>query len=129
MPNGERAWSTIELGLNIPLFLVRFLNKEHQHTRHLLLSDPHDLLPMALAMKVSNQELLAIGLLSPDYINGSENYQLFWLTSIWRDLGDKRVFKYRCQNGDIMNDTFALETLAPSSRDFECIVSLSAEVQ
>lgn len=128
-PHGERTWQWIELGLNIPMFLAHYKDPEQHCTRHIWLSRFEDLLSLATQGQ-SEQRLLAIGLLSPDYMNNSENYQLNWVTSIWRDRGDPRVFKYRCQNGVILvNDFFGLEKLASKSREFECVLALYPEVQ
>jgi hypothetical protein len=125
----QLAWSRVFLGLNIPFFLLKVIDQDLQRTSHVLVTEIRQLLLIAQGQP-NSQKLLAIGLLTPDRINKTGNYRLTWVTSIWRDRCDERVLKYRCQDGIIfVDDFYANPKRDQESREFECILSLSATVQ
>lgn len=125
----QLAWSKVFLGLNIPFFLLKVIDQDLQRTSHVLVTEIRQLLLIAQG-EPNGQKLLAIGLLSPDRINKTGNYQLTWVTSIWRDRCDERVLKYRCQDGIIfVDDFYGPPKRDHESREFECILALSVATE
>ena len=107
---GERSWSWIELGLSIPYFLASQLavTSEGEVVRDFLIARLDQLLSLA-AQDTPERQLLGVGLLSPGYMNGTEQYQLGAVKTIWRSRSNKLKQRFDMQDGtqlvfDITND-------------------------
>lgn len=83
-PNGERLWHWVELGLNMPYFLLEVLTETEDgpFTRHIVSGDVRMVLHTANTPN-ENVRLLSASLLSPGYVNGTDGYALGRLSEIW----------------------------------------------
>lgn len=86
--NGERSWRWMELGLQIPYFLVSLqtITEDIDVVRHLLFGHLRDVLDLA-SQQSASFKVLNLGLLSPGYMNGTERYQLGQVREIWSAKG------------------------------------------
>lgn len=107
---GERSWGWVELGLSIPYFLASQLavTSEGEVVRDFLITHLDQLLLLA-TQDTPECQLLGVGLLSPGYMNGTEQYQLGAVKTIWRSRSNKLKQRYDMQDGtelvfDITND-------------------------
>jgi hypothetical protein len=82
--DASKKWRWIEFGLYMPYFLVtlRISDGDSEIDQHLMFGQIQDL--MAHAVLVSdNAVIIEIGLLSPGYMNGTDNYLLGKLKEVW----------------------------------------------
>lgn len=83
--DASKAWRWVEFGLNMPYFLLtlRISDGDSEIEQHLMFCQIEDL--MAYAKQLGgNAVIREIGLLSPGYMNGTENYQLGKLKEVWK---------------------------------------------
>lgn len=94
-PNGERSWRWIELGLQVPYFMVSLHTsaEDVDVVQHLLFGYLRDVLDLAAQQSASFQ-VQNLDLLSPAYMNGSERYQLGRVKEVWtaKGRGQPNVF-------------------------------------
>lgn len=119
---GERSWGWVELGLSIPYFLASQLavTSEGEVVRDFLISRLDLLLSLA-AQDTPERQLLGVELLSPGYMNGTEQYQLGAVKTIWCSRSNKLKQRFDMQDGtqlvfDITNDQ--------DSDDMEVVLAL-----
>lgn len=122
-PNGERSWRWVELGLQIPYFLlsIQISNEETEMVRRLVLGQLQDVLDIASQQSESFQ-VIDLGLLSPGYMNGSESYQLGTIKEIWgaKETGQPTVFVM----ADRSKLTFSLGSKEPKEVEMELLLAL-----
>lgn len=90
-PNGERAWSWVELGLKIPYYFVTVLitDDDVKLERQIIFSDLRTIQELA-ANPPAHVHLQRVDLLSPGYMNGSSGYQIAQLSEVWQANGEHR---------------------------------------
>lgn len=78
----EKSWNWIELSVNVPLYFASgdFNDDGFVFRRTFIFGHRRDLLEFLQTAGYSNFE---VSLLSPDYLNGSDSYQLDVLKEIW----------------------------------------------
>ncbi len=84
-PAGERSWWWVELGLPIPYLLIsiRQTTEQGEFETTLLTSRVDDLLHIA-SNEAPSLRIRQVQLLSPHYMNGTEDYQFAAVLQIWR---------------------------------------------
>lgn len=119
---GDKTWRWVELAIVIPLFLLHVRLKEEDSTldRHLLFGQLREALEV-INQKNDNQEIIGMLLLSPGYMNGSEDFQLGKISEIWRDK-TSTIHKYVLDSGQsLIFDMFQREEIDP---EMELLLSL-----
>ena len=99
VPNGTRSWNWVELGLQIPIFLLSLHVIEDENTsygHHVLYGSLSDLL-CAVATQSDKVRIHELQLLSPGYMNGGERYQIGLVKEIWHR---KATPNYLCVMAD-----------------------------
>ncbi|WP_323001594.1 hypothetical protein [Denitromonas sp.] len=108
---GERAWHWVELGLNLPYYLLELaVGPEHDSMIRHISTANLDVVTEAFHHAPRNTRLRSVSLLSPDYVNGSKGYQLDRVAEIWSPnpdfpsrllfvLDDSRSLQF-CLSGD-----------------------------
>lgn len=91
--NGERSWNWVELGLQIPYYLVSIHNRSEDMAQHFLFGRLRDVLDLA-AQQGESLQVLDVALLSPGYMNGTERYQFGQVQEIWcaKGRGQPNIF-------------------------------------
>ena len=110
-PSGERAWHWVELGLNIPYYLLELVvgSEPDFMIRHISTANL-EVVTETFHHAPSHTRRRSVSLLSPDYVNGSKGYQLDRVAEIWSPnpdapsrllfvLDDSRSLRF-CLNGD-----------------------------
>jgi hypothetical protein len=118
---GDKTWRWVELAIAIPLFLIHVRLKEEDSTldRHLLFGQLRDALEV-INQKNDSQEIIGMSLLSPGYMNGSDDFQLGKVSEIWRDK-TSTMHKYVLDSGQSM--TFDLFQRTVSEPEMELMLS------
>lgn len=110
-PMGEQTWRWVELAIAIPVFLLHLRVKEEDAAmdRHLLFGQLRDALEV-INKKSHDLEIVGMSLLSPGYMNGSEDFQLGKIREIWRDKKTSTMHKYVLDNGQSLSFDFLQRT-------------------
>lgn len=119
---GERTWSWVELGLPIPYFLAsqREVTPEGNLVREFLISRLAHLLSLANQCGPDRQ-LVGVGLLSPGYMNGTDQYQLGAVRAIWRSRSNPLKQRFEMTDGtQLLFDI----TGHPDADDMELVLAL-----
>lgn len=116
---GARNWYWAELGLNIPYFLVTSekTTADGPVTCHLLCAHLGQLLELAKSDDPSFR-ILKLQLLSPDYMNGGDCFQLDELTEIWRTRRQGHAYRFVVANGACLEfDPMRVEGVAEEAAE------------
>jgi len=83
--DASKAWRWVEFGLYMPYFLLtlRISDGDSEIEQHLMFCQIEDLMEYAKQVS-SNAVIREIDLLSPGYMNGTDNYQLGKLKEVWK---------------------------------------------
>lgn len=121
--NGSKLWRWVEFGLYIPYFLVTQLISEESSEigQHLIFGQIQDL--MAHAAQLPNNVVISeIGLLSPGYMNGTDNFQLGVIKEIWKSKQQSNNFLFIMKNGQTLS--FPPDIAPPDRRLFELLFAI-----
>ena len=82
--HGERAWHWVELGLNLPYYLMELLVDADgvPMVKHITTASL-EVVTEASKHMTGHTRLRSVSLLSPGYVNGSDGYQLDRIAEIW----------------------------------------------
>jgi hypothetical protein len=88
---GERAWRYVELGLNIPYFLmtVRFVESGSTFRRHFMFSQLSDVLGLASELR-DPHSIDCLQLLIPDFMHNGAGYDMGRIKQVWVDKSKRR---------------------------------------
>lgn len=83
-PHGERAWHWVELGLNLPYYLLELVVGEDRDSviRYIATANL-EVVTSTYRNPPRDTRLRSVSLLSPGYVNGSKGYQLDRVAEIW----------------------------------------------
>lgn len=90
--DGARTWLWMEFGLYIPYFLVTLQVESNMKsgtislTRHLFLTAVEQILDLKNQQN-SSMKIQNLSLMSPGYMNGSNDYELAQIKEIWSYVG------------------------------------------
>lgn len=110
--HGERAWHWVELGLNLPYYLLELVVGEDRDSLTRYISTANlDVVTATFHNTPRDTRLRSVSLLSPGYVNGSKGYQLDRVAEIWTPnpvipssllfiLDDSRSFRFRLSEAD-----------------------------
>lgn len=119
---GDKTWRWVELAIVIPIFLVHMRLKGEDSTldRHLVFGQLRDALEV-INQKSDDQEIIGMSLLSPGYMNGSDDFQLGKISQIWCDK-TSTIHKFVLANGQSL--TFDLFQRGEIDFEMELMLSL-----
>jgi len=105
--HGERAWHWVELGLNLPYYLLELVVDTDgvPMVKHITTANL-EVVTEASKHVSEHTRLRSVSLLSPGYVNGSDGYQLDRIAEIWSPnptdrsrllfvLADSRTLRFR----------------------------------
>ncbi len=120
---GERTWRWVELGLQIPYFLlhVEVTSDEMQIARHFVFSELDEVL-QSIEVQSNQVEVKELALMSPGYMNGSSGYRLDTIKEIWRDKETGRTFSFILSDGRKL--AFDLSGDDEQDREMELLLAL-----
>jgi len=111
---GDKTWRWVELAIVIPIFMVHLRLKGEDSTldRHLLFGHLRDALAL-INQEGDDQEIIGMSLLSPGYMNGSDDFQLGKISEIWHDKRND-IYKFVLYSGQsLLFDIFQREEIIP----------------
>lgn len=123
-PMGERKWRWVELGLQIPYFLLHVVftrDDEMTREKHFVFSLLRDALDL-IAVQSSQLQVKELSLISPDYMNGTSGYRLDTIKQIWRDKETGKAFSFVLSDGRKL--AYDLDGDEEQDREMELLLAL-----
>ena len=105
VPNGERSWKWMELGLKTAYLFLTIQAKSddgEEFIRHFWFSQIDPVIDIA---KQSNEHfrIVSLDLFSPGYMNGEEGYCLDPIKEVWQDKNAPHLLRYVLVDGRVFN--------------------------
>lgn len=125
--NGARSWRWVELGLQIPYFLVllrKAVGHDAEIRQQMMLSHLDDVLELA-SLHDNTLQVSEIWLLSPGYINGTDSYHLGKIMEIWRGKACRRRHMYVMEDGARVN--IEIGELSQSNDGMDLVLDMKAQ--
>ena len=123
-PEGGESWRWVELGLQIPYFLVSLqvaVSDEIEIGRKLLFGNLDDVLRIA-EQKDTEYKFIGVGLLSPGYMNGTGDYQLGRVSQIWRNRSRRLCQRFLMEDGAEL--WFRADDAHPGDGEMELVLTI-----
>ncbi|MFA6202726.1 MAG: hypothetical protein WC710_05995 [Gallionella sp.] len=121
-PHGTQSWHWVELPLHLPYFCVSIGNDgEGNLQRQFIVAYIENVMRLldTPAGKATNRSV--VGLMSPDYMNGTDFYQMGRIKEVWKS-ADGFNHQYVMSDGKTIYDP--MMTDGEAEQKFELILSL-----
>jgi hypothetical protein len=121
-PRGTRSWHWVELPHHLPYFCVSIGNDgEESLKRQFIVSFIENVLSLLDSPAGKASKRPEVGLMSPDYMNGTDFYQMGRVKEVWKS-ADGFNHKYVMSDGKTLHDPTMSD--GEAHQNFELILSL-----